>query len=287
VKRRGIFSRIQASLAARIRSLRNGQALRTWGTPRIHQGILPITLANPGYAAHILNLYRCLHARGLPWRPAVAVTDCATAEQMKQKGIQALTLPNAPRGREVARWLSRDFKEITFTKLDLLLDCQRVFPGIHLLFIDGDVAIYQNPWPYLLSCLEDHPEVLCFGQCDEEARPRPGAHRECPNLCSGFLLIRAPWPKRYPLIFNHGWHRRRSLLDYDCDQHFLNDVIQKNRIPTLAFDRTLVPNGAFLQNGISSSALLLHYNYLIGPQKEQAMRARGDWLEESAIPDSP
>jgi len=285
--RRGIFSRSRASIASRIRSLRISKVLRAWGTPRIHQGILPVTLANPGYAVHVLNLHRCLQARGLPWRPAVAVTDGATAQQMESNGIRALTLPNPPQGQGMSRWLTRDFKEITFAKLDLLLDCQRTFPGVHLLFMDGDISIYQDPWPYLLRCLKEHPQVLCFGQCDEEMISRPGAHRECPNLCSGFFLIRAPWPSGSAVIFDHGWHRRRPLLEYDCDQHFLNDAIRKHRIPSLAFDRSLVPNGVFLRKEIPAPALLLHYNYLIGTEKEQAMRARGDWLERTPAANQP
>lgn len=254
---------------------------------RIHQGILPVVLANRSYVPYIANLFYALELKNIPWRPAVAVTDSQAAHELQKHNIKSLLFSCAAQTETAAPWLSEDFKNITFAKLDLLLCCQRALPNTHLLYIDGDIAFYQDPWPYLLRCLEDHPQNLCFGQCDEGPTSFLDAHAGCPNLCTGFFLIRAPWPKRVPVILNHRWYRRRPLLEYDCDQHFLNDAIRKHRIPSLAFDRSLVPNGVFLRKEIPAPALLLHYNYLIGTEKEQAMRARGDWLERTPAANQP
>jgi hypothetical protein len=67
------------------------------------------------------------------------------------------------------------------------------------------------------------------------------------------------------------------------DQVFVNSMLKQENIVWATLPRDLYPNGQFTSRFRADptkkhTAMLLHYNYLVGMDKQRKMKAAGDWL---------
>jgi len=176
-----------------------------------------------------------------------------------------------------------DFNRITRLKLKAFTDILQKECIQKLLYLDGDIVLFRDPWPYLQTLLSaDKP--LWF-QCDEHnAEYNCSGHEGlCHNCCTGviaFDLQDARIRGRLASVFSI-----EDALWKECkannDQEYVQKQIGKQGMPFMTFSRALFPNGQFLHEDKWKSLenpYLLHFNFLVGTAKERVIRSKGFWL---------
>ena len=242
----------------------------------VKNGTLVFTLTSNGYKYYTMNLVEHLKRAKVPWRLCIICADKPSQQFLRGQGVTALLAPTILRdtGPEISRFGTTDFQRLNRLKLDLL----HMFvlnPDIkHGIYMDGDIAVYNDFVPDMIERLSTSPLLL---QCDELTRLDCSG---CPNACTGFI----GWSHGVsPSIFHVTpatfdiWRSRPE------DQVFVNAMMQREAAPFKTLPRDLYPNGQFTRlyspaSPLKGIAKLLHYNFLVGPDKQRRMKANGDWL---------
>ena len=126
--------------------------------------------------------------------------------------------------------------------------------------------------------MNNNPEVDIFSQCDESGVCCSNKNN-CSNICSGVMVFRNK-KELYPLLE----YKDEDIISFKGDQQYLTDLFKKEGIRYLTIDKHIMPNGCFYDNftrakvTFDESACLVHFNYMVGSQKERTMRLQNLWL---------
>jgi len=225
-----------------------------------------------------LNLVDNLKRAGVPWKLCIVCADKDSYAFFRRQNInvvKAITLVET--GPNISPFGTVHFQKLNRLKLELLSQFTS-YPEIkHGIYMDGDIAVYNDFVPDIISRLEGGLLVL---QCDESGRA--DCSGACPNVCSGFI----GWSHGVsPAIFKVGpdpeslalWRKQPE------DQVFINARLCSTSFKTLP--RDLYPNGQFMSlyspgSPLKRDSKILHYNYTVGMDKQRRMRINGDWLTQ-------
>jgi hypothetical protein len=157
--------------------------------------------------------------------------------------------------------------------------------GSLVLYLDGDVvALTDHLERSLVQPYEQQRgwDIVC--QCDENigndkacaADARRGVEL-CPNMCTGVMLLRNSARLRCMLEYDR--HVPIAVLNgFDNnDQTYINMCYNQGALVCLTFPRHVCPNGLFA-SAIPAGAALLHYNFMVGPEKRSNMQRNKHWL---------
>lgn len=242
--------------------------------PFLHKGTLVWTLSTNGYKFITLNLLKTIERLKLPWKLVVVAADKESYIFFKREGYPTLQYPNATHTNEnaISRWGTPQFQKYNFIKL-FCLNAFAKNPAIqNCIYMDGDIVVFKDFLPDILSRLEAKPETILI-QCDEK-EPKSCAAEGCPNCCTGFIAWRQGADKG---IFDVA--DRAKWAEHPDDQLWVNHQIRERKIPHETLPRNLYPNGAYIP-GIKEmpEAFLLHFNWRVGTAKIQEIKKLGQWL---------
>ena len=241
---------------------------------KIQNGLLVWTMTTNGYKYLTLNLYKSLERLKLSWSLTIIACDKESYNFFKREAIPVLLYPNASSSPEtsIARWGSPNFSRYNFMKLKMLDLFAKNVAIQTCIYIDGDIVIYKDFIPDIVSRLDANPETLLF-QCDEKEL-QACATEGCPNCCTGFIAWRHGADKD---VFNVSDAKRWA--EHPDDQAWVNREIRARSVPFATLPRNLYPNGVYIpQIKTLPEAFLLHFNHRVGNAKIIEMKRLGQWL---------
>lgn len=245
-------------------------------------GALVFTLTSNGYKFLTYNLVKHLQDIKVPWKLCVICVDIGSFRFFRNLGIPCISLKNKIQefGTEISPFGTKNFQTLNLKKLELL-SALSSDPSVKFgIYLDGDIVVYSDFLPDILTRLTSPAAPKILLQCDEQTRVDCVGSPSCPNGCSGFIAWSHGVDTR---IFTVNSDTRQLWLEKPEDQVFINKMLEQLEIPTITLPRNLYPNGSFVSlhnNGSlrKRDSFLLHYNYLVGAAKKTKIRNNGDWI---------
>jgi lipopolysaccharide biosynthesis glycosyltransferase len=146
-----------------------------------------------------------------------------------------------------------------------------------LIYIDSDIAVFNNFFPEFYRCLQIHP--LWF-QCDESREDDFTCSNQdkCTNACTGVIAMLLNDETRE--MFNTLYAIDENWKTAVTDQDYINNKLKEQNISYKSLSRELFPNGRLLSNDKykERNPLLLHFNYISGIQKKGFMVNKNCWF---------
>jgi hypothetical protein len=240
------------------------------------EGSFTWTMTTNGYKNYTLNLVLWLReVANVPWKLCVICCDRESWDFFRREGVPCVFYTEKMEGGQinVSVFGSASFARLNAKKLAILdwVEQHTKELGIRKsLYLDGDIVVASDPWPYLDKISEPN---LWF-QCDcNHAQEHTEA---CKNICSGCIFH----------IHDEG--QPLALYKFDADQWKASDfqdqpyIASRLRLlntPFYTLPRSLFGNGGWQMGGAWKETpwILLHYNYFVGNKKKSAMQAAGHW----------
>ena len=239
------------------------------------------TVTSDGYKYYTWNLYKMLQEKKIPWKLCILCLDKESYAFFQRIAIlpcKLYQLPGNPiQHKDPVLFGSTAFKRMNRMKLRALEDLSQRPELETLIFLDSDIAIFQDPLPELSRSLEEAP--LWF-QCDEkvEGSFACSAVDACTNPCTGVIAMRLtaesrPHLKQLFQIVEPSWK------DALTDQDYILSRLQSTQMPYKTLPRDTFPNGIFLSENRykQGSPFLLHFNYVLGKDKKRIMKQKDCW----------
>lgn len=263
-----------------------------------------ITLINKGYLPYCKNFLKsmaqchggvafilvvfCLDKETLLALRDEPLCCCLYADfilDTKRSGTGAGAGASAPLASDLKQWGQLEYKRLVFAKLDAIQHTLQLVQGWssnvkYVGYIDTDIWLFKDPTPAVLALAQANPTVSVLAQCDE-ACGVCSQRTACPNLCSGVMLFRTEHVAQLvPLLTYHD----HEIPHYMGDQDYLLAKFRRYNVKTLTFDKRVIQNGAIpglkerkLMLPLHPACCLLHFNYLIGSDKQRVMKMQGLW----------
>jgi len=173
-------------------------------------------------------------------------------------------IDNAP-VNEVTNFYSDQFIDMMYKKFEIISKCLSSFENV--LYIDGDIVIKKEFLYPLLGKFKNKDIVF-----QDDRRP---SKPNVVNVCAGFMLIRAN--NKMKKFFDIEDIPRRLFHSYKTyDQTYINKNKSKFNYSILPLDD--FPNGPrFYNNFENLDPYLVHFNYISGEEKIDAMKKHGEW----------
>jgi len=254
-----------------------------------NQSLVWITLINHGYINFTKNFLESMKVFNSKFKIIIYCID--------QKSIDALVeydncicidanvfLRYKNLSSDLQSWSEQDYKKITFSKLDCILYTLKLVSNIDVTsvgYIDTDIIVLSDPTNIILDVMKQNLSIKIFAQCDEQYIHCPLGNcnnkYNCCNICSGIIVFR-----NLPDIYHIFEYDENYINKFTGDQDFIRYKVFKYMIPNISLDKNIFLNGSYpgLTNNpiIPKSTSLIHFNYIIGKDKEQRMRDTKYWF---------
>lgn len=243
----------------------------------IQDGLLTFTVTSAGYKHLTLNLWNSIQRLDLPWKLCIVCLDESSFDFFNERSIQTVLfkMPGAFYHTGPAIYGSQSFKKLVAMKLEVLKILVADEEIDQLIYLDGDIVILGDPLPTIRRHLA---EADLWFQCDSgnfEICPEP-----CPMPCTGLIAANLTAATR-PQLSELFRRQAGSWLMAETDQDYVQARLKSLALTYRTLPRHQFPNGIFLrQLALPSEALLIHFNFLLGRQKEEAMRSHSMWFLE-------
>ena len=245
------------------------------------------TVTSNGYKFMTWNLW--LHCKRIcvPWQLLIVCLDkeshrfFQTIANIPSVLLSSVDLQLRGDTTKVSSYGSGDFNRITREKLSVytwMLEKEYTY----YLYIDSDIVLFRNPVPYLQTILS--PENYLWFQCDEhgEGEYTCKGSGVCTNICTGVIAFYKDESTKSKLMsmVKHNDTLWKTCKDNN-DQEYIQKTIALESIPFRTLDRQLFPNGLFLGKDhwrTLDAPHLLHFNFIVGGNKERVIKSKGFWL---------
>lgn len=240
------------------------------------------TVTSDGYKYFTWNLWKNIQTLGVPWKLTILCLDRESLDFFNRIALVPAKpyFMDGPRGEYKTPSLfgSSHFKRLNRMKLKALEEYSQKQELDTLIYIDSDIALFQDIVPLLQKELDTQP--LLF-QCDEKVEGRFDCSdaSKCPNPCTGVIAMKLSDREMLKKLFSLESETWKTSL---TDQDYIAGRLLSLSIPYGTLDRTTFPNGIFLAgNRYETGTLaLLHFNYILGMDKKRMMKNKGCWLLE-------
>ena len=250
------------------------------------QPLIWITLINYGYIHYTKNFLKSMEIHSCPFKLIVYCLDTKTMEALKDYDnaicFDASYFTREDFSSDLSDFSSINFKKLCFLKLDAIkytLELCNKYGIWAVGYIDTDVILFKNPTDIIIRTMVSDINISVIGQCDEDFDNDTCSNpRGCPHMCAGIMVFRTG-SINYS-IFNYS---NEDINMYDNnDQEYLNSYIFiKHNIQRITIPKNIFLNGTYpgIKDDliIPESAYLIHYNYMIGSEKEFYMRENLMW----------
>lgn len=240
------------------------------------------TVTSDGYKYFTWNLWKNIQTLGVPWKLTILCLDRESLDFFNRIALVPAKpyFMDGPRGEYKTPSLfgSSHFKRLNRMKLKALEEYSQKQELETLIYIDSDIALFQDIVPLLQKELDTQP--LLF-QCDEKVEGRFDCSdaSKCPNPCTGVIAMKLSDREMLKKLFSLESETWKTSL---TDQDYIAGRLLSLSIPYGTLDRATFPNGIFLAgNRYETGTLaLLHFNYILGMDKKRMMKNKGCWLLE-------
>lgn len=231
-----------------------------------------ITGATEGYARLTANAYRQFLRYGIMLR--VYCLDAGAHDALEALCVPSVPLRADPATPEQAIYGTDAFRNICMRKLAAISDA--LLSNTVVVWVDGDVVPVRDPCAALSQiALRMHTENTDLAaQCDEPGMDSCRGPGAC-WMCSGIMVLRQT-PNVVTMV-REPPPVSSFPAQWDSDQDYINWFCQLARMRCTVLPRQLFPNGVF-KDTIPREAVLMHYNYMKGADKEKSMRQAGFWV---------
>lgn len=251
---------------------------------RLDKSLVWITLINYGYIEYTKNFLLSIEKSNINLVLVIFCTDNESFSALKDNKNCICMMADflkydIPSDFKV--WLNIDYKRICFSKLDVILYTLKNTLGLGVTavgYIDTDIVLFSNPTPVVLDAMKVFKKINIFTQCDEYGQTCSNSIN-CKMFCAGILIFR-----NLPEIYNLLNYTDSDVYNYDSDQHFLVPKLRHLKIDYFTISRKKFINGAYYMNikkekiNFTEDACLIHFNYMIGHEKKEAMKLQGLWF---------
>lgn len=255
----------------------------------VHEKAIVFTVTTNGYKFLTWNLWLHVMALCVPWKLCVVCLDKESHRFFQQiAGIPSVLLPGISLGGQgsqvrISQHGSNDFNRITRHKLTAFSELIKNPAIERVVYLDSDIVVFKDPLSSIANYLQ--PEQPLWFQCDEHnaSFSCSGAEGSCRNCCTGVIGLDLSIPDT-----------RSKLLDLftfedslwkEChdnnDQEYIQKRIVLRGLSFCTLPREEFPNGLFLRDDSwkrLTSAVLLHFNFLVGDAKVRVIKSKGFWL---------
>jgi len=250
--------------------------------PFVWNKTLVFTVTSDGYKYYTWNLYKMLQSLKVPWKLCILCLDRESKDffdRIAQIPSRLYLQPgNTIPHKSPLQFGTLQFKRINRLKVKALEDLSQKPQIDTLIFIDSDIAVFQDFLPAVLLELEKNPLVF---QCDEnrEDSMECSDTDHCANPCSGFIGMSLLGENRQRLKQVFGFHKETwdSIVG---DQDYIYARLKQFEIPYHTLPRNEFPNGVFLSENKfrKGNPFFLHFNYVVGNMKQRLMREKECWV---------
>ena len=184
-------------------------------------------------------------------------------------------------GDAMSVWAQMAYKQLVFCKLDAikytLMNTHS--KGIKAVgYIDTDIIVLYSPSDIIMKYMSVFPNISIFSQCDEILKCSD--IRNCGNICSGAIVF-----KNNPDYYHIFDYTDIDIHRFMGDQDFLLSKLRASGIKTITIDKNIFINGTYPgikpDSGnliLKPQASLIHFNWLVGNDKQKQMRRLGMWF---------
>jgi hypothetical protein len=255
-----------------------------------NQSLIWITMINYGYINFTKNFLESMKIFKSKFKLIIYCIDQQSIDALKDYDycicINAkvfLKYDNLP--SELQSWNDINYKKITFSKLDCILYTLKLLSKINVTsigYIDTDIVVLSDPTNIILKILEENIDIKIFAQCDEQYINCPSGNcnnkYNCRNICSGIIIFR-----NVEDIYHIFEYDENDIQKFSGDQDLIRHKVFKYKIPNLSLDKKIFLNGVYpgLNNKIitfPNTTCLIHFNYIVGKDKEQKMKDKKFWF---------
>ncbi len=250
-------------------------------------GHIVVTFMNAGYFDFIRNFSENL--RRIPeikWTLCVVCIDLEGYQLCCDHHIEAIPYFEKSVPTKYSSYNDANWRRVTFTKFDVLHWVLSSYKDVvrSLTYMDTDIHVYADFVPYL-KALPRHDVLI---QSDHNSLD---PSRTSPILlCTGFFHVQNNEMVRSLFQYADLPIDRNRFVD---DQQFFNARLQEDpkcrSIKLKQLDRLSFPNGVFvpyvpkvIANPVmlpgAPPLFLIHYNYLVGTEKQKRMRENNHWF---------
>ena len=240
--------------------------------PYIRDGRLCWTLTSNGYKYLTWNFVK-FWAKAIGSKQPILVL-CADQPSylfFQREGVPCKMAPTRlpDFGPGIVPFDTGNFHRLNLLKLQCLHEFAKNQKVRECVYLDGDIVVYKDFLADIGQRLQEHS--LWF-QCDETALECAG-ETTCKEYCTGLIVFsHGVDPRIFHVNDGELWKKGGNM-----DQPYVNTRIKDYGVVAKSLPRDLYPNGKRL-NLSRDTALLQHYNHMIGNQKAAMMKRRGDWL---------
>jgi lipopolysaccharide biosynthesis glycosyltransferase len=245
--------------------------------------ILWITVINRGYIGYTLNFLESMRRSDCNFKLTIYYIGVEGIESFEgqdncicinTEGI----LPNSNFATELHTHGTLDFRRICFAKLDLIKYTFSTNQTKYVGYIDTDIVLFSDPTKHILEAFNQNSELQIVFQCDECGYSCSNKNK-CQMRCCGLMVY-----KKSSTVLKLMKYKEEDIYKYgNADQEYLNNLINERDISTKTIARKIFINGAYphiFTGIIPKGACLIHFNYLIGNEKQRKMREMGLWYED-------
>ena len=176
-------------------------------------------------------------------------------------------------------WGQSEYKTVCFYKLDAISHALKNF-NTAIGYIDTDIIVLKDPTDTVIRYMNIFTDVDLFTQCDENKNHiECSIQTRCPNLCAGICIFR-----NNPTTLDLVDYRKRDIKNNTTDQDYILDLCNANNIRRITISRKIFLNGEYpgvntdAVLNLTSTAELVHYNYIIGKDKIKFMKKNNMWF---------
>lgn len=247
------------------------------------------TVTTNGYKFLTWNLWLSIQKLSPPWKLVIVCLDKESHRFFSTiANIPSIILPEVQLQvlgdtTKVASHGSGDFNRITKLKLSAFSFFLKDPTIERLFYLDSDIVLFRDPVPYLQTILTE--QVSLWFQCDEHNPEFTCSFEQrgcCGNCCTGvigFWLGNPELRNQYSQLVSCDETLWKTCKENN-DQEYIQKKVTQLSIPYRTFPREFFPNGSFLRNDqwkSLSEPYLLHFNFIVGGNKQRVMKSKGFW----------
>lgn len=227
------------------------------------------TVTNYGYLLYTRNMLKSLEPFGLDKSVMILCLDQKGTHILRKMGY-SVTCADEELSK-FCPWNTKGYDKICYLKLKwihTILSQQK-----NMVLIDGDIVFRKNPMEDI-TLWHRKPQVEVWIQNDGISNLD---HR---NLCTGYMFIRSSEKMISLYDCKEESEKYKSCALKNNDQTYFNQFVKPYCV-TEALSLEQYPNGAvFYQNSesVKQSAVLIHFNWVMGHQKMAKMKEHKMWL---------
>jgi len=241
---------------------------------------LLFALTSYGYRYFTLNLLKSLKQTNTTCDIIIYCLDKESKEFFENEKYYAVHINSTEfvpdDFKELMDFGSLYFQKINFYKHLIMENLLKNIPSNirYIIYLDGDIIVFRDFIPYIKSICADPAVPGYIFQSDEEDISVKNINSR--YICGGIIIVDRSKIGSSKYIFtldNPIWKTME-------DQGYMQYKVKTLNIPHYTLDRDLFPNGVYLRNNkwVDTNPFLLHYNWVIGDEKEVKMKQNNHWL---------